>query len=96
MTRNSQGLLKKDMFVNAVIQPNLRKTVLMLPVSSVLRDAQNEPIVYVESEAGKFAQRSVAVGEQQKDHVEIVSGVQAGERVVGDGSLFLQFANNSQ
>lgn len=96
LTKNPQGLLKKDMFVNAVIKTGIAKTVLMLPVSAVLRDAQNEPIVYVETEPGKFAQRSVMVGEQRKDHVEIVSGLRAGERVVGDGSLFLQFANNSQ
>jgi len=96
LTKNPQGLLKKDMFVNAVIKNGVKKTVLMLPVSAILRDAQNEPIVYIETEPGKFAQRSVMVGEQQQDRVEIVSGVRVGEKVVGDGSLFLQFANNSQ
>jgi cobalt-zinc-cadmium efflux system membrane fusion protein len=96
VTQNPAGLLKKDMFVNASIEPEIQKTVLMLPISAVLRDAQNEPIVYVESETGKFAQRSVTIGEQRKDHVEIVSGLRVGEKVVGDGSLFLQFANNSQ
>jgi cobalt-zinc-cadmium efflux system membrane fusion protein len=96
VTQNPGGLLKKDMFVNASIEPDIRKTVLMLPVSAVLRDAQNEPIVYVESETGKFAQRSVMIGEQRRDNVEIVSGLHMGEKVVGDGSLFLQFANNSQ
>jgi cobalt-zinc-cadmium efflux system membrane fusion protein len=96
VTPNPSGILKKDMFVSAVIAPNIRKTVLMLPVAAVLRDAQNEPVVYVENMPGQFAQRSVTIGEQRKNDIEIASGLRAGERVVGDGSLFLQFANNSQ
>ena len=37
----------------------------MVPVSAVLRDDKNEPIVYVQVEPGKFAQRSVTIGPQQ-------------------------------
>jgi cobalt-zinc-cadmium efflux system membrane fusion protein len=95
-TENQEGLLKKDMFVNAVIHTGVRKNALAVPVSAVLRDAQNEPIVYVEVEPGKFAQRSVKIGAQQDNLVEILAGLQEGEKVVSEGGLFLQFANTYQ
>ena len=68
----------------------------MVPVAALLRDDKNEPIVYVQAAPGKFAQRSVTIGPQQNGLVEIASGLRAGEPVVADGSLFLQFANAIQ
>ena len=41
--------------------PGMRNHMLVVPVSAVLRDDKNEPIVYVQSEPGKFAQRSVTI-----------------------------------
>jgi cobalt-zinc-cadmium efflux system membrane fusion protein len=96
VTQNSDGLLKKDMFVDAVIHSNKQNNVLALPVSAILHDAQNEPIVYVLTDPGKFTQRSVKVGAQQRDMVEVTFGLRDGDEVVSDGSLFLQFANTSQ
>lgn len=95
-TENPQGLLKKDMFVNAVIHTSTRNNIVVVPVAAVLRDAQNEPLVYVQAEPGKFAQRSVQIGASQNGETEIVNGLRAGEKVVADGSLFLQFANSYQ
>jgi len=96
VTSNPGGLLKKDMFVDAVIQTGRRNNILVVPVAAVLRDDKNEPIVYVQAEPGKFAQRSVTIGPQQNGLVEIASGLREGENVVADGSLFLQFANAIQ
>jgi cobalt-zinc-cadmium efflux system membrane fusion protein len=96
VTRNTNGLLKKDMFVDAVIHTSKLNNLLTVPVSAVLRDEKNEPIVYVEAEPGRFAQRSVTLGPQQGDAVAITAGVREGEKVVSEGSLFLQFANSIQ
>lgn len=96
VTSNPGGLLKKDMFVDAVIHTNRRNNILVVPVAAVLRDDKNEPIVYVEAATGKYAQRSVTIGAQQNRMVEIDSGLKQGENVVADGSLFLQFANAIQ
>jgi cobalt-zinc-cadmium efflux system membrane fusion protein len=96
VTQNPQGLLKKDMFVNAVIHTSTKSNIIVVPAAAVLRDAQNEPLVYVEVEPGKFAQRSVSVGAFQNGEFEIISGLKEGEKVVADGSLFLQFANAYQ
>ena len=50
------------------------------------------------AEAGtnQFGRRSVTLGESIKGQTAITSGVKPGERVIGDGSLFLQFANSLQ
>lgn len=92
VTQNPEGLLKKDLFVEADIQTGVRRDILVVPVSAVLHDAQNEPMVYVETAPDKFAQRLVTVGMQRGPDVEIASGLQMGENVVAQGSLFVQFA----
>jgi cobalt-zinc-cadmium efflux system membrane fusion protein len=38
----------------------------------------------------------VELGESQNGQTQILNGISVGERVVGDGSLFLQFANSLQ
>jgi cobalt-zinc-cadmium efflux system membrane fusion protein len=96
VTSNPGGLLKKDMFVDAVIHTGSRNNILVAPVAAVLRDDKNEPIVYVQVSPGKFAQRPVTIGPQQDGMVEIASGLQEGQSVVADGSIFLQFANAIQ
>lgn len=96
VTANPAGLLKKDMFVDAVIHTRTRRNILVAPTSAVLRDAENEPFIYVEAQPGRFAQRLVTTGAEQDGQTEILSGVKEGEQVVSDGSIFLQFANSSR
>ena len=98
VTQNPHLLLKKDMFVDAVIHSGTRRNILVLPVSAILRDEKNEPMVYVQvqGQAGKFVQRPVTLGMQQDKMVAITSGLQEGEPVVTEGTLFLQFANTAK
>jgi multidrug efflux pump subunit AcrA (membrane-fusion protein) len=96
VTHNPGGVLKKDMFVEAVIHTRTVTKVLAVPVSAVLRDTENEPLVYVQAQPGKFAQRIVTIGPQQNDLVQVLSGLKEGEIVVAEGSIFLQFASSSQ
>jgi len=64
------------MFVDAVVRTSTQNNILVVPVAAVLRDDKNEPIVYVQAEPGKFAQRSVATGPQQNDcrHHQWIAG----------------------
>ena len=96
VTQNPEGLLKKDMFVEAAIRTGSQANVLAVPASAVLRDDKNEPIVYVQMEPGKFAQRSVTIGTLQDGMIAITAGLQKGENVLADGSLFVQFATSIQ
>ena len=96
VTQNPEGLLKKDMFVEAAIRTGSQANVLAVPASAVLRDDKNEPIVYVQAEPGKFTQRSVTIGMLQDGMIAITAGLQKGESVLADGSLFVQFATSIQ
>ena len=96
VTLNPGGILKKDMFVDAVIHTGSQGNTIVVPVSAVLRDDKNEPIVYVEVEPGKFAQRQVAIDGQQNGLIAITSRLHVGETVVSSGGLFLQFAGSIQ
>jgi cobalt-zinc-cadmium efflux system membrane fusion protein len=84
------------MFVEAAIRTGSQSNVLAVPASAVLRDDKNEPIVYVQAEPGKFAQRSVTIGMLQDGMIAITAGLQKGENVLADGSLFVQFATSIQ
>jgi cobalt-zinc-cadmium efflux system membrane fusion protein len=96
VTQNPQGTLKKDMFVDAVIHTKSGRGLLFVPTSAILRNDENLPFVYVEAQPGQFAQRLVTLGAQQGDETEIASGCKAGERIVSEGSVFLQFANSTR
>ncbi|HEY3742280.1 MAG TPA: efflux RND transporter periplasmic adaptor subunit [Bryobacteraceae bacterium] len=96
VTPNPRGLLKKDTFVDAVIHTRSQTNVLSVPLSSVLRTTENEPFVYVEVEPGKFAQRLITTGAEQDGRAQVLTGLKEGERIVSEGSLFLQFANSNR
>ena len=88
---NPGDLLKKQMYVRVRIRSREESTGLLIPVSAVLRDEENLPFVYtVESDAG-FARRHVTLGKRTGDQYVIPEGLAAGERIVVDGGLFVQF-----
>jgi cobalt-zinc-cadmium efflux system membrane fusion protein len=88
--------LKKEMYVSAEVQAGVIPNALFVPNSSVLRDEQNMPYVYLQTGKEQFARRDVTLGESQAGKTQILTGLQANDRVVGDGSLFLQFQNSLQ
>ncbi|MGA7380995.1 MAG: efflux RND transporter periplasmic adaptor subunit [Terriglobales bacterium] len=88
--------LKKEMYVTAEVQAGVIPNARFVPNSSVLRDDQNMPYVYLQTGNAQFARRSVTLGESQDGKTQILTGLQAHDRVVGDGSLFLQFQNSLQ
>jgi cobalt-zinc-cadmium efflux system membrane fusion protein len=96
VTGNPNKILRKDMYVTAVLQAGVIRDALTVPDAAVLRDSENLPFVYAQSGANQFAKRLVKTGESQNGRTQISEGLKEGERVVGDGSLFLQFKNSLQ
>ena len=88
--------LKKDMYCTVTVTAGVLKNVLSVPNAAVLRDENNQPFVYVLSGENQFARRDVELGEMQNSQTQIVKGLAPGDKVVGDGSLFLQFATSLQ
>jgi cobalt-zinc-cadmium efflux system membrane fusion protein len=88
--------LKKDMYCTATVTAGVIQNAIAVPDASVLRDDENQPFVYVETGANQFGRRAVEIGQSQSGQTQVLKGLSAGEKVVGDGSLFLQFANSIQ
>ena len=96
VTENPGDKLKKDMYVTATVNAGAIANALTVPDAAVLRDTENQPFVYVQSSTkqNEFARRLVQLGDSNGGRTQIAGGVKEGERVVGDGSLFLQFKNS--
>jgi cobalt-zinc-cadmium efflux system membrane fusion protein len=88
--------LKRDMYVTAEVHAGTIPNALLVPDAAVLRDTENMPYIYIQTGANQFARRMVTLGESQNGKTQIASGLQAGDKIVGDGSLFLQFQNSLQ
>ena len=67
-----------------------------VPDAAVLRDTENQPFVYINQGGNQFGRRSVTLGESMNGQTQVTAGLKAGDRIIGDGSLFLQFANSLQ
>ncbi|HET9177103.1 MAG TPA: efflux RND transporter periplasmic adaptor subunit [Terriglobia bacterium] len=93
VTNNPHGMLKKDMYVTAIVQSGNTKA-LTVPDDAVLRNDVNEPFVYVLSGSNQFSQRLVTIGRSEGGETQILSGLKEGDKVAGNGSLFLQFARS--
>lgn len=94
VTENPGQRLKKDMYVTVLVNASVIRNTLTVPDSAVLRNSENQPFVYVEAGQNEFARRLVTAGANQSGRTQILSGLSAGERVMGDGSLFVEFANS--
>jgi membrane fusion protein, heavy metal efflux system len=88
--------LKRDMYCTVTVTAGSISNAIALPDSSILRDDNNQPFVYVAIGANQFGRRDVEIGQNENGQTQILKGISVGERVVGDGSLFLQFANSLQ
>ena len=88
---NPDGVLKRQMYVQVQIQSRRQYQGLLIPVAAVLRNDENLPYVYVVAADGSYARRSVTLGSRVGNRFVIPEGLQAGDEVVVDGSIFLNF-----
>lgn len=91
---NPGNVLKKQMYVNVQIQSRRPSHGLLVPVSAILRDDENLPFVYIAQKDGSFARQHVTEGYRDGSKVAVVDGLHSGDRVVVDGSIFVQFMQN--
>lgn len=91
-TKQAEPLLRPGMLVNVVIEQQPHNGI-MVPERSIapLRDDQFVFVVETDAEGNTLARkRKVQLGQRQDGFVEIVTGLNAGEQVVIDGSMSLQ------
>jgi len=88
---NPGHVLRKQMYVRTLIQARSATSALLVPVSAVLHDDENLPFVYRQNGDGSFARAHVTVGYRSDERYEISEGLKAGDQVVVDGAIFMQF-----
>jgi membrane fusion protein, heavy metal efflux system len=94
VVRNPGELLKKQMYVRVLLKARRESKGPLVPVSAMLRDDENLPFVYLAQPDGSFARRRVTLGYRTDDQYDIPAGLQAGDQVVVDGGIFVQFMQN--
>ena len=96
VVENPGEKLKNNMYVTATVNAGVAQNAIAVPDASVLRDDENQPFVYVATGSNQFGRRAVEIGQSESGKTQILKGLNSGDKVVGDGSLFLQFANSFQ
>jgi cobalt-zinc-cadmium efflux system membrane fusion protein len=92
---NTRGILRRDMFVRVQIRSGAPHDGVLVPTAAVLRNEENLPFVFVTAKSGRgFERRRVELGSRVGDQYEIPAGLAVGDTVVGNGALFLQFAES--
>jgi membrane fusion protein, heavy metal efflux system len=91
VAKNPGDFLKKQMYVRVQIRSRQESTGLLVPVSAILRDDVNLPFVYAAQSDGSFIRRHVTFGYRSGDQYEITDGLHAGDKIVVDGGIFMQF-----
>ena len=84
---NPQGRLMPAMFASVTLPTGAGGKVLTVAASSVI-DSGTRQLVLVQQAQGRFAPRTVRVGQRGNDYVEILDGLREGEQVV-TSALFL-------
>ena len=86
-TDNPGFALRPDMFVDVEL-PVSGSAALSVPLDALV-DTGREQRVFVERSPGVFEPRPVETGWRSGDHVQILSGLQEGERVVVSGTFLV-------
>ena len=94
VVENPGNILKKQMYVRVRIQARAESTGLLVPVSAMLRDNENLSFVYIAKPDGSFARQHVTLGYRAGDQYDVAAGLQAGDKIVVDGGIFVQFMQN--
>lgn len=85
---NRARMLRPNAYVDLALGSTHEQTSVLLPTAAVVRDGPTS-IVFVETNKASFARRKVVVGRTSAEEVEVLSGLQPGERVVTTGALLL-------
>jgi membrane fusion protein (multidrug efflux system) len=80
---NEDGALKAGMFLNVSLA-NDERTALVIPEEALTPEAERQFVFVVVD--GKASRREVRIGGRQPGSVEIVTGLEAGEQVIVEGT----------
>ncbi|MEQ3639056.1 MAG: efflux RND transporter periplasmic adaptor subunit [Alteromonas sp.] len=85
---NSDNLLRPNMFANVTIHTQTAETTLIVPKEAVIRTGMQNRVVLGLGD-GKFKSVSVNIGRVSQDSIEILNGLNEGDRVVTSAQFLL-------
>jgi multidrug efflux pump subunit AcrA (membrane-fusion protein) len=83
------------MFATVTFQPIAASEVVTVPSLAVLRTGQRN-VVVVDVGEGRFAPREITVGHEGDGYVEVLEGVEEGDRVVTSAQFLIDSEANLQ
>ena len=89
---NTGGILRPGMYATVLIKTPLR-SVLTVPRSAVINTGERR-VVFVDMGSGRLMPHDVTVGRIAGDFVEVISGLEAGQRVVTSAQFLLESESN--
>ena len=88
---NPAGKLRLGMFVNVTLEGIPHAGGVVIPRAAVQTiGARTVVYVLLDESAGRFEERPVVLGDGDQDRVQVVSGLQPGDRIVTAGSFSLR------
>lgn len=89
LVQNEAGLLRPEMFAQVVLGVGSRSPALTVAKSAVLVEGE-ESFVYIAEAEDTFEKKPVKLGREQGGRVEVLEGIQDGDRVVAQGAFILK------
>ena len=86
---NPTGRLKPRMYATIALSAGLPRSIVAVPAAAV-HDVGGKTMVFVADTTDAFTPRDVTAGTEADGWVEIVAGLEAGERVAATGSFLLK------
>jgi RND family efflux transporter MFP subunit len=92
---NPDGRLRAGMFGTVRFHPTAARQALVVPTQAVLRTGQRN-VVVVDLGEGSFAPREVQTGHEGGGYVEILEGLEEGDRIVTSSQFLIDSESNLQ
>jgi len=86
---NTDHIWHPGCFVTAAVTTSLVSARVVVPASAVIRMEDGDEVIFVETGKG-YEPRLVELGRRSRDSVEVVSGLEPGERYVAEGGFSLK------
>jgi len=86
---NTDHIWHPGCFVTAAVTTSLVSARVVVPASAVIRMEDGDEVIFIETGKG-FEPRLVELGRRSEDGIEVVSGIEPGERYVAEGGFSLK------
>jgi len=90
---NPEGVLRPGLFAHAEVATGAAAPALTVPASALIDSGERQVVLLAQGE-GRFVPKAVKVGRRGNEHIEILEGVAAGDRVVVSANFLIDAESN--